>query len=190
MAGPQTGSPPNHLILVCCHSIYTGGTSSDPHDESNWLLKSFQKSTATKQGEHETLIQHILAAISLYSQNPETGRIVFSGGPTNDSYPRLSESQSYLDVLQSLRPDMVMELTSGDANIILEENATDSYQNIIFSIITFKSYYHAYPKYITVIAPSFKRQRLINLHAKAMRWPQSQIVLHGIDPPFTSTSSI
>lgn len=176
---------PSHMILVCCNSIYTGGLSSSPFAEGNWLLKPFQQSTATKQGEHLTFIQHILAAESLYSENPETSAIVFSGGPTSHIHPTLSEASSYHHVFLQIRDPN----TNSDLDILLEENATDSYQNILFSILSFGRRYTIYPTTITIIAHSFKEPRFLNLHARALRWKPSLISVQGIDPPFTSTSS-
>jgi hypothetical protein len=176
---------PTRLIIVCCNSIYTGSPNSSPSDESNWLLKPFQQSSPTKQGEHLTFIRHILAAVSLYSESPETSIIAFSGGPTSHAHPTLSEAQSYFHVFQkSLDPN-----TQSEVDILLEENATDSYQNILFSVLLFRKRYDTYPRTLTVVAHSFKEPRFLHLHAKALRWPLSLISVHGIDPPFTGKCS-
>jgi hypothetical protein len=169
----------SHLIIVCCNSIYHGGTASDPHHEENWALKSFQKSTASKQGEHETLIEHIQASIKIQQKKPHSSFVVFSGGATNKDYTDLSESQSYLNVLQALGT------TKGSENILLDELATDSFQNIIFSIIAFRKHCGYYPLEITIVAHAFKERRFLDLHAKAIRWPADRIRVVGVDPPFS-----
>jgi hypothetical protein len=173
--------PYTQLIVVCCNSIYHGGPESNPHDESEWALKSFQKSTTSKQGEHETLIQHIQASVQVQEEDSDSSIIVFSGGPTNNEYPDLSEAQSYLNVLHALGTTKRLD------NILLDEAATDSFQNIIFSIMVFRKHCGYYPTQITIVAHSFKERRFLNLHANAIRWPTDRIRVLGIDPPFSRT---
>jgi hypothetical protein len=171
-----------HLIIVCCNSIYQGSVTSDPHDEENWALKSFQKSTASKQGEHETLIQHIRASVQVQQKAADSSFVVFSGGATNKDYADLSESQSYLNALEALGT------TEGLDNILLDQSASDSFQNIIFSIVAFRKHCDCYPVEITIVAHAFKERRFLDLHAKAIRWPADRIRVVGIDPPFARTS--
>jgi hypothetical protein len=175
----------NHLVLVCCHAIYHGGVTdkSHPSNEANWALKSFQRSTPHKPGEHETFIQHILAAIHIKAKEPQRSILVFSGGPTDPSYSTLSESQSYLNALQAL------DLQNG-SDIILEQAATDSFQNVLFSILAFRRERGRYPDSITIITHAFKERRFLDLHAKALRWPADRIRVHGINPPFSRKSFI
>ncbi|KAF2436332.1 hypothetical protein EJ08DRAFT_644705 [Tothia fuscella] len=177
-----------HLIIVCCHSIYTGGVSGNLYNESNWLLKSFQKSTSTKEGEHETLIRHIFAAIRIHSEHPDNSIIIFSGAATSYSHPELSEAQSYLDAWEALKAvgEVAKGVVDAKGNVILEENATDFYQNLLFSVVKFRNMNGQYPSHITIIAPAFKKARCLELHAKAIKWPTSQLTFHGIDPPFAS----
>jgi hypothetical protein len=176
--------PCTHLIIVCCNSIYHGNITSNPHDESNWALKSFQKSTPSKQGEHETLIQHIQTSVEVQQKDSDSSIVVFSGGPTGHDYPDLSEAQSYLNALQAIGT------TKGIEHILLDEAATDSFQNLIFSVMVFRKHCGYYPFKITIVAHSFKERRFLDLHAKAIRWPADRIRVLGIDPPFSRRSTL
>jgi len=162
-----------HLVVVCCHAIYHGATLS-PLQESNWALKSFQRSTPARPGEHETFIQHVNEALALKDASPHSVALVFSGGPTDPSHPALSESQSYLNTLPARKAD-----------ILLEELATDSFQNVLFSIVAFRKHHGCYPDDITIITHAFKEARFLNLHAKAIRWPADRIRVRGTNPPFS-----
>jgi hypothetical protein len=165
------------LVVVCCHAIYKGG-DLPPYHEQAWELQSFQKSAASKPGEHETFCQHMLASLHLQIAKP-TSLVIFSGGPTNSRYPELSEAKSYLQALRQLR-DVV------DCDILLEEAATDSYQNVLFSVLAFRKYVGYYPNQITIITHAFKEKRFLELHAKALRWPSDRFRVFGINPPFSS----
>ncbi|KAI9709347.1 MAG: hypothetical protein M1820_003467 [Bogoriella megaspora] len=184
----MTSSSQLELIVVCCHSIYLPSqTSSDPTQEASWQLASFQRSSNTKSGEHETFLLHMLAALFLLVQRPEA-RLVISGGPTARSITDASEAQSYFDACQTLCRDQ--HLCFGSVwpqvqnRIFLEENATDSFQNLLFSIIAFRKRTGSYPQRTTVITHSFKAPRFLRLHAAAIGWPRDNIAVQGINPPF------
>ncbi|KAK5008880.1 hypothetical protein LTR28_003376 [Elasticomyces elasticus] len=70
--------------------------------------------------------------------------------------------------------------------IVLEESATDSYQNLLFSILAFRRIAGKYPRTVTVITHAFKERRFLELHAKAIHWPPHRIRLQGINPPFSA----
>ena len=65
--------------------------------------------------------------------------------------------------------------------------ATDSYQNVLFSILHFHTLTSNYPTHITIISHAFKRGRFLELHCHAIRWPLSQLEYIGIDPPESVT---
>ena len=64
-----------------------------------------------------------------------------------------------------------------------EIHATDSYQNLLFSILHFHSLTSGYPAQITLISHAFKRPRFLDLHCRALRWPLSRVTYIGLDPP-------
>lgn len=68
---------------------------------------------------------------------------------------------------------------------MLEEQATDSFQNLLFSILLFRKATGNYPKQIRVITHAFKAKRFLELHASAIRWPKTRIQVQGIDPVMT-----
>lgn len=162
------------LAIVCCHAIYEG---SDPTDENSWRLQSFQRSSGLKPGEHLTFMQHIETAVELL-ESRAVDSVVFSGGRTNPEVAELSEAQSYLNALKYTRREAIDRL-------LLEERATDSYQNLLFSILLFKQTYGCYPYEIVMVTHAFKRDRFLYLHAKAIRWPLNRIRVVGINPPFS-----
>ncbi|QDS67831.1 hypothetical protein FKW77_007312 [Venturia effusa] len=164
------------LAIVCCHAIYEG---SQPTDENNWRLQSFQRSSGLKPGEHLTFLQHIETGIGLLDSRA-VDALVFSGGRTNPEAPELSEAQSYFNALRYTRRDAAN-------GILLEGHATDSYQNLLFSILLFRQTYGYYPHEIIVITHAFKKNRFLDLHAKAIHWPSNRIRVLGIDPPFSET---
>lgn len=64
-----------------------------------------------------------------------------------------------------------------------ETHATDSYQNLLFSILHFHTLTSSYPTHITLISHAFKRARFLDLHCPAILWPLSKLTYIGIDPP-------
>ncbi|KAF2757651.1 hypothetical protein EJ05DRAFT_538808 [Pseudovirgaria hyperparasitica] len=179
-----------NLVIVCCHAIYLGSRSTpdaDPYDEIAWLLQHFQKSTATKQSEHETFIHHVTTGLNMTRTGAWRNKsiLVISGGRTKRNITELSESESYYHALlhtsDEVRSHAQQAFTAG--TLLLEEHATDSYQNLLFSIIAFRKRTGRYPGSIRVVTHAFKARRFLELHANAIRWPKKSITVSGIDPP-------
>ncbi|KAF7117351.1 hypothetical protein CNMCM5793_006100 [Aspergillus hiratsukae] len=108
------------------------------------------------RGETPTFTAHVQAGLRALADDPN-GLLVFSGGPTKKdrtdiaegtSYHNLAKDNDYFSYASRIDPD----------RIIAETNATDSYQNVLFSLLRFRSYVGAYPKRITVVTHEFKRQ--------------------------------
>ncbi|KEQ91698.1 hypothetical protein AUEXF2481DRAFT_82958 [Aureobasidium subglaciale EXF-2481] len=170
------------LIVVCCHAICTD--SLNPHEEQSWLLKPFQKSDPTtgKPGEHETFLLHIQAGASALRRAGTV--LVFSGAKTERDAP-LSEADSYRNVLtQCLGESNVVQQALANGRIVCEDAATDSYQNLLFSLIKYYEVEGKWPQMITVITHSFKEARFLECHADAICWPRKMIRVQGINPPF------
>ncbi|CRG88403.1 hypothetical protein PISL3812_05433 [Talaromyces islandicus] len=68
----QSPPPLNHLIIVCCHAIYLGGTTHGA-EETEWLIEPFQK------GETPTFVQHVKAGFAELEGSYGAGVLVFSG---------------------------------------------------------------------------------------------------------------
>jgi hypothetical protein len=189
------------LIIVCCHAIYLPSAETSnfplhsPLDERNWLLAPFQRSNATtgKPGEHETFLLHAQAGVNALTISPdnydlETNLLVFSGGATQKPKTDMTEARSYYHAA------LAAELSAGNlgggrthglftrGRILLEEHATDTLQNVLFSILLFRRTVGTYPKKIRVVTHAFKSKRVLELHAPALRWPEERIIVQGIDP--------
>ncbi|KAL2045142.1 hypothetical protein N7G274_002223 [Stereocaulon virgatum] len=159
----------NHLILVCCHTIWLGGGTKG-ENEDEWAIETFQK------GETPTFMDHIKAGIQVLNEQPDS-ILVFSGGATKRDRTPLSEGESYLNLARTLAPPTL------HPSLAAETHATDSYQNILFSIIHYHHLTTRYPTHITLITHAFKILRFLDLHVRAIRWPSDRITFLGIDPP-------
>ncbi|KJX95759.1 hypothetical protein TI39_contig1051g00024 [Zymoseptoria brevis] len=192
---PSTTHPAfTHLILLCGHATYLGPTtpSSASLDEQNWSLQSFQRSNPTthKPGEHHTFLSHIHTAASLAASTPSS-LLIFSGRqttPTEPSNPEaLTEAQSYARLLRMHLSALQRSSSSEEkVNYACDNSATDSYQNLLFSILRFRQLTHSYPAQVTVVTHAFKAPRFLHLHGPAIKFPAHQLRVLGINPPFTA----
>lgn len=173
-----------HLVLVCCHATFR---SDNPVDESSWILQHFQASdTATgKVGEHHTFMQHIAAGTSILAKDPGA-LLLFSGGKTQTQV-NTTEAESYQrvsSVMDNWHSD-ALDDSSLAARCGVETHATDSFQNLLFSILRFKHLTGTYPAQVTVITHAFKELRFLELHGPAIRYPAARLRVSGINPPMT-----
>lgn len=175
---PTDLSTLTELVVVCGHATFIG-SRKDIMSEDQWLLQPFQRSNSAsgKRGEHETFISHILSATFAVASRPEAF-LIFSGGRTTDS--ERTEAEGYEQVHLGL--DDAFNIGDRYAR---EDYATDSFQNLLFSILRFRQVVGRYPRDITVVTHAFKRDRVLGVHAPALRWPAERIRLQGLDPPFT-----
>lgn len=195
---PPTYSGIDSLVIVCCHAIFHPDDTNpsfplkSPHDESNWHLAPFQQSNPDtgKPGEQETFLAHINAGLDALVTGPLAGRclLVFSGSATKRTLTPLSEARSYYNA--ALAQALAQGLSGGGpakdffdhGRILLEEHATDSFQNLLFSILLFRHRAGHYPKEVCIITHAFKAKRFLELHAPAIRWPSYRLRVQGIDP--------
>jgi hypothetical protein len=189
------------LVIVCCHAIYVPDAEDhdfplhSPQDEENWLLAPFQKSNSEtgKPGEQTAFVAHAKAGLAALTVRPdnadlEKNLLVFSGAATKRSTTAKSEARSYYHA--ALAEELVDGHYGGGrthqlfsrGRILLEEDATDSFQNLLFSILLFRRATGTYPKHIRIVTHAFKTKRFLELHAPAIRWPQDRINVQGIDP--------
>lgn len=175
----------NHLILVAGHSVIVSGHLRDANvDEKDWYLLDYQKG----QGLPQAILSHIRAGIHEAAKDP-LSLLIFSGGETRAITGPVNEGSSYFRVADALKlweePTRTMTIESASnvrARTTAEEFATDSFQNLLFSICRFKEVTGSYPSKITTVSFTFKRKRFEELHAKAIRWPSSQFNYVGMDP--------
>ncbi|PSN73411.1 hypothetical protein BS50DRAFT_482800 [Corynespora cassiicola Philippines] len=195
---PRDYSGVEHLVIVCCHAIFHPDASSpdfplhSPFDEGNWHLAPFQRSDPEtgKPGEHETFLAHIQAGLDDITSGSYAASsiLMFSGGVTKASLSSLSEARSYyhaalgLSLAQGQHAGGRASHLFGKGRILLEEHATDSFQNLLFSILLFQRTTGRYPKQIRIVTHAFKSKRFLDLHAPAIRWPTNRIQVQGVDP--------
>jgi hypothetical protein len=135
-------------------------SNSNPYEESNWLLKPFQRSDPStgKPGEQETFILHIQAGVNALRR--EGTVLVFSGAKTE--HAPLSEAASYQNILlQCFGESDLVQRAMSDGRILCEEAATDSYQNLLFSLIKYHEVREEWPHMITIITHAFKENRFL-----------------------------
>jgi hypothetical protein len=175
--------PLTRLILVCCHATFRHG---NPDDEASWILQDFQRSNTDtgKVGEHRTFMEHIAAGISMLAKDPQA-LLLFSGGKTQTQVDT-TEAESYYRVSciannwQDNEHGRVVAARCG-----VETHATDSMQNLLFSILRFKQLTDLYPAQVTVITHAFKELRFLELHGPAIKYPTESLRVFGINPPMT-----
>jgi hypothetical protein len=193
------------LIIVCCHAIYLPEAEDpqlplkSPYDERNWLLAPIQAANPEtgKPGEQSTFVAHAQAGLDALTISPdnndlEKNLLIFSGGKTKRDVTEMSEARSYYHAL--LASELLQNHFGGGkthrlftkGRILLEEHATDSLQNLLFSISLFRKTTGQYPRQIRLITHAFKSRRFLELHAPAIRWPENRIQVQGIDPIMAS----
>ncbi|KAF2203632.1 hypothetical protein GQ43DRAFT_447308 [Delitschia confertaspora ATCC 74209] len=205
---PENRIPPpsfeglKNLIIVCCHAVFHPSPSLasfplySPYEEQNWHLASFQQSNpgTGKPGEHETFLLHISTGLDTLAAGSwaDNSLLVFSGGVTKGDLCSVSEARSYYHAAlaqtfsQGHRNGGRVKTLFEKKRLLLEEYATDSFQNLLFSILLFRRTTGVYPEQIRVITHAFKSRRFLELHAPVIRWPSDRIRAVGIDPAMSS----
>jgi len=168
-----------HLVMVAGHSVTVSGHLNDADvDENDWFLLSYQKGQGLPQAIHA----HISAGIEEARKDPEA-LLVFSGGETRAVSGPQTEAQAYYHVADAMNLWPSEKGSSVRARTTTEEFATDSFENLMFSIARFREVTGEYPKKITVVSFSFKQRRFETLHAPALRWPADRFEYVGVNPP-------
>jgi hypothetical protein len=129
----------NHLIVVAGHSVVISGHLSDAdRDESDWFLLEYQKG----RGLPQSIVAHIREGISEAAKDPRS-LLIFSGGETRGQTGPLNEGTSYFHVADAMnlwdeaKKTGTVAADTVRARSMSEEFATDSFQNLLFSICRF-----------------------------------------------------
>jgi len=168
------------LVVVAGHAIldFKGDLRQAGTYDACWHLLPYQK----KRGMPEAILGHIRAGIAAAAQNREA-LLVFSGGETRRDVGPISEGASYFAISDAL--SLWAEETNSPevrSRTATEEFATDSFQNLLFSICRFHAVTGRFPRHISLVSFSFKRRRFEDLHAHALRWPTERFTYISIDP--------
>ncbi|KAJ2747509.1 hypothetical protein GGI20_000498 [Coemansia sp. BCRC 34301] len=158
------------LVLVPGHGVYLGDGS--PLDEASWYLLDEQR------GEVGAFMAHIGKAVEIVKEH-DRSLLLFSGGKTRVEAGMYSEAQGYwaaADRMGWLTKDVYRRVAT-------EEFARDSYENVLFSIARFREITGNYPDRITIVGFDFKRERFLNLHLRALKYPKIRFNYVGINPP-------
>lgn len=170
----------NHLIMVAGHSVTISGHLQDAgQDETDWYLLPYQKG----KGLPQTILAHIREGIRLAAMDSRS-LLIFSGGETRAATGPENEGTSYFRVADAM--DLWEEGAAKGKNVrartTSEEFATDSFQNLLFSICRFKEIAGVYPEKITTVSFTFKKTRFETMHSRAILWPSEKFLYVGVDP--------
>jgi hypothetical protein len=161
-----------NLIIVPGHAVYVGDSPADAYDGTKWMGTY----AGYKYNDEVTnYVGHIQRGIMLSDRDTKSV-LIFSGGKTRKG-TQLSEAESYRNLaIQNswFGADRVGNKTR------IEEYATDSFENLLFSIQLFRLLHTTkkYPDKVTVVGLRFKRKRY-EMHAETIIQNQYK----GI-PPF------
>lgn len=148
-----------HLIIVPCHSIWTGGARLG-EDSGEWLLQTFQ----VEGNDHLAFIDHLLLGQESLLED-EKAILVISGGRTKVEAGSLTEAGSYYRLLELKRRQIVHKLIDEiESRIFVEPFAKDSFENVLFLICKFYDVCGRYPRSITICGFDFKKDRFLQLH--------------------------
>jgi hypothetical protein len=129
-------------------------------------------------GMPEAFAAHIQEGIRRAEQD-DSSMLMFSGGQTRVEAGPKSEALSYFEVADENRWFGSPQVR---ARTVLEEFATDSFENLMFALCRFRQVTGAYPARIAVISFSFKRKRFEEVHRQALRFPQEAFEFVGVEP--------
>ena len=64
--------------------------------------------------------------------------------------------------------------------LAVEPHATDSYQNLLFSVFVFIAHTGHPPCHVTLVSHAFKEKRFVEMHCPAIRWPLDRFTFVGV----------
>ncbi|KAL4451325.1 hypothetical protein ABPG77_009397 [Micractinium sp. CCAP 211/92] len=152
-----------NLVLVACHSVYTGLDFTNSEEKSSWFLLDYQK----VPGQTHSFVEHIQLGVREAAADPDS-LLLFSGGKTRkDAGPR-AEGEGYWLVAEAAK-------WYGNPQVrdraFTEDKARDSFENLLFGLCRFYELTGRYPEFIVVVGYDFKQRRFLDLHRAALRLP-------------------
>lgn len=158
------------LIIVPGHGVCV-------HPERSWEHAAWV-GLYDYEEEGTLLAQHCLAALALAAADEEAV-LCFSGGMTREAAGRLSEAESYYEIVRAAHWWGVAPFPQ---RVLLEPFARDSFENILFSIGAFRSRYGHYPEELFCVGFRFKSRRF-GWHVRSIGWKGNFRYLPVNDPP-------
>jgi len=125
------------LIILPCHGVYDQNT------------QKFYAEHPNDQPVYKDQIIHAFNLLNKYNRNNPL--LIISGGYTKEQI-KISESESYLDYAE----DLGLKIQD---NIVVEEYALVSIENLLFSIFKYHRLRKCYPEKIIIISWDFKKDR-------------------------------
>lgn len=168
------------LVIIPGHAVLgtEGGVVPDsPFDAKFWKLMDFQ------EGELPYYREHMLAGIVELVHNPKS-LLVFSGGRTcpNSTW---SEAASYAAASRKCGwwiSESTAISNKVEKRIALEEFATDSLENFLFSICRYYLQTGEWPTEIKIFGWGFKAERF-DMHREALHIKKEAFQYIGINDP-------
>lgn len=170
----ETNSYPEieNLIILPCHSVFAPELNSNIQDitndnsdrfsiatnPKNWILEPFQ----IESDDQISFLKHLELSLLELHENIGNSALVISGGFTKKETKK-SESSSYLQLAEKVGFLKNPYFKKG-VNILLDEYARDSYENVLYGICTFYKRFNKFPKQITIVGFGFKRERFLRSH--------------------------
>jgi len=176
----------DHLVVVAGHAVVVAESlDSAEWQDDVWYLLDYQRNQDLP---HE-LVAHIKRGVEVAAQDSEA-LLVFSGGQTRSAAGPRDEGSSYYRVAEHYKwwGHASTAGSSQDSGLLIqqrtvtEDYATDSFQNLLFSVARFNEVVGHYPGRITVVGFEFKRRRFEELHRAALDFPRSRFQYIGVQP--------
>lgn len=175
---PFSGSSLRHMVMVAGHAVLKPfSPSKNPAQDSehvknmtSWVTKAYQNADDVR-----LYLEHIRIGADLAARDP-SALLVFSGGQT-DKDSKWSEGMSYwhaaraLNLFDSQRTKTSRGSIPLDYRAVVEGNARDSYENLLYSLCRFRALTGNYPEKVTVVSYPYKHVRFVHFHAASMRYP-------------------
>ena len=141
----------NKLLVLCCHGV--------------WTKEAFY---AEFPGEKPIYENHILIAFNALRER-KYDVLIISGGFTKKETKK-SEAKSYLDWSDDLG------LNREDLNILLEEYARSSVENLLFSMCRFCQEFHYFPEEIGACTLHWKKEWFEEVIAPCLCLPNFKVL--------------
>lgn len=146
------------VLVLCCHGVFSsnGAFISDPRYERTVDPISV-----------EVYLDHIKEAAKLIRER-EYDVLIVSGGYTKPQI-EMSEAASYLKILRYLIDEKTAK------NVLLEEYAKDTFENILFAMCRAYQVYKEFPVTLGILTWTWKGKR-VQVIAEGLRIPDFVVI--------------